>query len=168
MGMRRDTYTGGGYNGRRSLQNNLLQAARRNAHLRSDVSQRDENKGEYMSIVNLDSVIAVVPVTNQVTAVTWYKKLLGRDADVVPVDGVAEWQLAEKAWLQVTTDRVRAGSTTVIVVVSDIDAQRNACAKANVSLGEIVEYPDIVKTFDAVDPDGNKVTFVQDLSGNAN
>lgn len=120
-----------------------------------------------MSIVNLDSMIAVVPVTNQVTAVTWYKKLLGRDADVVPVDGVAEWQLAEKAWLQVTTDPVRAGSTTVIVVVSDIDAQRNACAKANVSLGEVVEYPDIVKTFDAVDPDGNKITFVQDLSSNA-
>jgi hypothetical protein len=121
-----------------------------------------------MSIVNFDSVIAVVPVTNQVTAVTWYKKLLGRDADVVPVDGVAEWQLAEKVWLQVTTDPDRAGSTTVIVVVSDIDAQCTACAEANVSLGEVVEYPDIVKTVEAVDPDGNKVTFVQDLSGEAN
>jgi hypothetical protein len=37
-----------------------------------------------------------------------------------------------------------------------------------VSLGEVVEYPDIVKTVEAVDPDGNKVTFVQDLSGEAN
>lgn len=67
-----------------------------------------------------------------------------------------------------TTDPDRAGSTTVIVVVSDIEAQCTACAKANVSIGEVVEYQGIVKTVDAIDPDGNKVTFVQDLSGNAN
>jgi len=97
-----------------------------------------------MSIVNLESVIAVVPVTDQVTAVTWYKKLLGRDADVVPIDGVAEWQLAEKAWLQVTTDPDNVGNTTVIISVSDIDAQRTACAEANVPLGEVVEYPGYV------------------------
>jgi hypothetical protein len=49
--------------------------------------------------------------------------------------------------------------------VRDIDAQRAACAEANVALGDLTEYPGIVKTVDAVDPDGNKVTFVQDLSG---
>ncbi len=121
-----------------------------------------------MPIVNLKSVIAVVPVTHQVTAVTWYKKLLGRDADVVPIDGVAEWQLAEKVWLQVTTDPDNAGNTTVIISVSDIDAQCTACAEASVPLGEIVEYPGIVKMVDAIDPDGNKVTFVQELSSEAN
>ena len=118
-----------------------------------------------MSIVGLDSVVAVVPVTNQVAAVTWYKALLGRDADVVPTEDVAEWELAAGAWLQVTTEPERAGNTTVVLVVSDIDAQRAACAAANVALGDLTEYPGIVKTVDAIDPDGNKVTFVQDLSG---
>ncbi len=118
-----------------------------------------------MSILNIDSVIAVVPVKDQAEAVAWYKKLLGREADVVPVDGVAEWQLAENGWLQVTTDPECAGSTSVIVGVSDLDALCTACADAGVSLGEIVEYPDIVKTVDAVDPDGNKVFFAQKLSG---
>ena len=118
-----------------------------------------------MSIVGLDSVVAVVPVTNQVAAVTWYKALLGRDADVVPAEDVAEWELAPGAWLQVTTEPEGAGNTTVVLVVSDIDAQRAACAEANVALGDLTEYPGIVKTVDAVDPDGNKVTFVQDLSG---
>jgi predicted enzyme related to lactoylglutathione lyase len=121
-----------------------------------------------MPIVNLESVIAVVPVTDQVTAVTWYKKLLGRDADVVPIDGVAEWQLAEKVWLQVTTDPDNVGNTTVIISVNDIDAQCTACTEANVSLGEVVEYPGIVKMVDAIDPDGNKITFVQELSSEAN
>jgi predicted enzyme related to lactoylglutathione lyase len=118
-----------------------------------------------MVVVGLDSVIAVVPVTDQVTAVTWYKTLLGRDPDVVPTDGVAEWELAPGAWLQVTKDPGRAGNTTVVLVVADIDAQRAACSEAGVALGAVTEYPGIVKTVDAVDPDGNEVTFVQDLSG---
>ncbi len=117
-----------------------------------------------MSIISLKSVISVISVTDQFTAVTWYEKLLGRSPDVVPADGVAEWQLADKAWLQVTTDPENVGNTTVIINVSDLDAQRTACAEANVSLGEVVEYPGIVKIIDAIDPDGNKITFVQELS----
>jgi len=119
-------------------------------------------------IVKLENLIAVVPVMDQVTAVNWYKKLLGREADVVPIDGVAEWQLAEKAWLQVTADPDNVGNTTVIINVSDLDAQRTACAEAGVLLGEVVEYPGIVKMVDAIDPDGNKITFVQELSSEAN
>ena len=68
-----------------------------------------------MSSSNINSVIAVLPVNNQDIAVEWYKKLLGRDADIVPAEGVAEWQLAENAWIQVTTDPERAGSATVII-----------------------------------------------------
>jgi hypothetical protein len=117
-----------------------------------------------MPIVGLDSVIAVVPVTNHATAVAWYTALLGRDADVAPTEDVAEWELAPGAWLQVTTEPQRAGGTTVVLVVSDIEAQRAACAEANVALGVLTEYPGIVKTIDAIDPDGNKVTFVQDIS----
>ena len=81
------------------------------------------------------------------------------------MDGVAEWQLAEQAWIQVTTDPDMAGSTTVIIGVNDIDVQCAACAEAEVSLGEVVESPGIIKMAEAVDPDGNKVTFIQDISG---
>ncbi len=117
-----------------------------------------------MSISNINSVIAVVPVRNQEAAVGWYKALLARDADVVPVEGVAEWQLAENAWLQVTTDPERAGSSTVIIGVDDIDAQCNACTTAKVSHGEVIEYPGIIKMIEVTDLDGNKVAFVQSIS----
>ena len=113
---------------------------------------------------NINSVIAVVPVKDHYIAVEWYKKLLGRDADVVPVEGVAEWQLAENAWLQVGTDPEQAGDTTVTIGVNDIDAQCNTLAKANVPHGEVVEYPEIIKMVEVIDPSGNKIVFVQDLS----
>lgn len=77
---------------------------------------------------------------------------------------MAEWQLAGNAWLHVTADPERAGSTTVIIGVNDIDAQCSACAAANVSHGEVVEYPKIIKMIEVIDPDGNKVSFVQDIS----
>lgn len=117
-----------------------------------------------MNNENIDSVIAVLPVKKQAEAVAWYKKLLGRGADIVPIDGVAEWQLAKTGWLQVTTDPERAGNTTVVITVIDLDAQRAACAEAGVSIGEVVEYPDIVRMAEVIDPDGNKITFVQDIS----
>lgn len=120
-----------------------------------------------MSNSNINSVIAVLPVKNQDAAVLWYKKLLGRDADIVPVEGVAEWQLAENAWIQVTTDPERAGNATVIIGVDDIDAQCKSCAAVNVPYGEVIEYPEIIKMIEVTDPEGNKIAFVQDISNAA-
>ena len=120
-----------------------------------------------MSSSNINSVIAVLPVKDQDIAVEWYKKLLGRDADIVPVEGVAEWQLAENAWIQVTTDLERAGSATVIIGVNDIDSQCTYCAAANILHGEVIEYPEIIKMIEVIDPDGNKIAFVQDISNAA-
>ena len=120
-----------------------------------------------MSSTNISNVVAVVPVKDHQKAVGWYTKLLGREADLVPMDGVAEWQLADNAWLQVGADPERAGNTTVIIGVNDIDVQCSFCAKAGVPLGEVVEYPEIIKMAETVDPEGNKVAFVQDISGGA-
>lgn len=118
-----------------------------------------------MANTNITNMVAVVPVKDHRKATGWYTKLLGREADLVPADDVAEWQLADNAWLQVGADRERAGYTTVIIGVHDIDSQRSFCEKAGISIGEVVEYPEIIKMAETVDPDGNKVVFVQDISG---
>ena len=117
-----------------------------------------------MSNSNINSVIAVLPVTDQSTAVDWYKNLFGRDADIVPMEGVAEWQLADNAWIQVTVDPERAGTATAIIGVDDIEVQCSALAASKVSHGEVVEYPGTVKMVEVLDPDANKVIFVQDIS----
>jgi hypothetical protein len=114
-----------------------------------------------MSGSNLTSVVGVLPVTDHAKAVTWYQRWIGRAPDVEPMEGIAEWQLAENAWIQVAVDPASAGGTTVVVGVTDIDAQRAACAAAEVEVGDVNDYG-FVKTAEAVDPAGNKILFVQE------
>ena len=111
---------------------------------------------------NLASVVAVLPVTDYAKAVMWYQKWIGRAPDVEPMEGIAEWQLAENAWIQVTVDPESAGRTTVVVGVEDIDAQRSACAAVEVAVGNVSDYG-FVKTAEVVDPVGNKILFVQEV-----
>jgi len=115
-----------------------------------------------MSEPNLASVVAVLPVTDHGEAVKWYQNWIGRAPDVEPMEGIAEWQLAGNAWIQVAVDPESAGRTTAVVGVKDIDAQRSACAAVAVAVGEVIDYG-VVRTAEAVDPAGNKIVFVQEV-----
>jgi predicted enzyme related to lactoylglutathione lyase len=120
-----------------------------------------------MSIPNINSVISVIPVKDFEKAFEWYRKLFGRDPDIVPMEGIAEWQLVENAWIQVSIDPERAGNTTVVVGVNDVEAQCKIYSEANFLVGEIVEYPELIKMAEIIDPEGNKISFVQDISNNS-
>lgn len=116
-----------------------------------------------MAESNFTSVVAVLPVTDHEKAVLWYRSWIGRAPDVEPMEGIAEWQLAGNAWIQVTVDPEFAGRTTAVIGVADIDAQRSACAAVDVAVGEVNDYG-FVKTAEAVDPAGNKIVFVQEVT----
>ena len=120
-----------------------------------------------MSIQHIKSVISVIPVTNFELALQWYIKFFGREPDIVPMEGIAEWQLAENALIQVSIDPERAGKTTVVIEVSDVELTYKTLLDANFSVGKIEEYPDVVKIIDVLDPEGNKMSFVQDISPTA-
>ena len=118
-----------------------------------------------MSNENIINLVSVISVKDQAKAEAWYKKLLGREADITPFEGVAEWKIAENAWLQVTTDPEKAGTSTVIFGVADITKQRKTCDDIGVNLGDTVEIPDLIKMAEVEDSDANKVVFIQDISG---
>lgn len=105
------------------------------------------------------SVSAVLPVSDYAAAVAWYAKWFGRDPDVVPDANVAEWMVAENAWIQVTRAPEHAGKSSAVIVVADLVAQRDAMSKAGIPCSEIQDYG-IIKMCDVADPDGNKVNFV--------
>jgi len=111
---------------------------------------------------NFSNVIAVVPVKDHAAATAWYESWIGRIADVVPMDGVAEWQIAGNGWIQVALDPEHAGSTTVVIGVKDIQSHRIACANAGIKLGDTQDHG-FIKLAESVDPDGNKVVFVQEV-----
>ncbi|MFC8178154.1 VOC family protein [Rhodococcus sp. NPDC057297] len=114
--------------------------------------------------MTLDSVVAILPVEDFAEARAWYTTLFGREPDIEPIEDTAEWQIAENAWVQVCVDIASAGRTSVVIGVRDIDAHATALTAAGITVGEIQEYPGVVKTVAAPDPAGNTVTFVQELT----
>ena len=46
--------------------------------------------------VAIDKVLADVAVDDFALTLTWYERLLGRPADAAPMEGLAEWHLAER------------------------------------------------------------------------
>lgn len=112
--------------------------------------------------LNVLNVVTVVPVADYDLAVSWYSTLLGRQPDLEPADGVAEWQVAQNAWIQVSFDPTSAGQTTVVLGVADIDAQCANWTAAEVPWGEIQDHS-FIKTAEGHDPSGNTVTFVQEV-----
>jgi uncharacterized protein YndB with AHSA1/START domain len=115
----------------------------------------------------LTSAISVLPVRDFSEALTWYAQWLRRPPDLQPAEDVAEWQIADAAWIQVTLDAQAAGQTTVVIGVSDIEAQRLECQAAGITLGEIHDYG-FIKTAESTDPAGNAIVFVQEVHDSPN
>lgn len=117
-----------------------------------------------MSNSNFSSVVSVLHVEDHAAAVEWYEKWIGREPDVTPDEGVAEWQLAENAWIQVSIapDSALVGKSSVVCGVHDIELQRSACESAGVSVDETQDYG-FIKLASSTDPAGNSVVFVQEV-----
>ncbi|OBF93076.1 glyoxalase [Mycobacterium sp. 852002-51152_SCH6134967] len=110
-----------------------------------------------------NDIAAVVATGDFVAARSWYCEVMGRGPDLEPIEGVAEWQITATAWLQLMEDHARAGRSAVRIGVDDLDAQTAELAKLGVETGEVVVIAGLVKVLDVADPDGNEVSFVQDL-----
>ncbi len=111
-----------------------------------------------------NDIAAVIATKDYATARSWYSRVIGREPDLEPVDGVAEWQIAATAWLQLVLDHGRAGKTAVRIGVDDLAAQIEELTAEGIATGELVVIADLVKVVDVADPDGNEVSFVQDLT----
>ena len=114
--------------------------------------------------MSLNDMSAVVATRDYATALAWYSRILGRDPELEPIDGVAEWQITATAWLQLMEDADRAGKSAVRFGVSDLASQIAELNDAGIATGESVVIADMVKVVDVADPDGNEVSFVQDIS----
>jgi predicted enzyme related to lactoylglutathione lyase len=114
--------------------------------------------------MKFNDIAAVVATKDYGAARAWYSRVIGREPDLEPVEGVAEWQITATAWLQLITDAERAGTSAVRIGVDDLDAQIAELADAGIEAGEPVVIADMVTVVDVNDPDGNEVSFVAEIS----
>ena len=112
----------------------------------------------------LNDVAAVVATRDFSAARSWYSRLIGREPDLEPIDRVAEWQITATAWLQLIEDSDRAGRSAVRLGVDSVAAQVAELTEMSIGTREPVVVAGVVAVLDITDPDGNEVSFVEDLS----
>ena len=110
-----------------------------------------------MAIVN---ALAGIMVSDLTTAEAWYEQLLSRPADARPMQGLAEWKLADGGWIQVFQDPDRAGSSSVTFLVSGLDDQLAELKSKGIAIDRTTTS-DYVKTATVTDPAGNRVVFAE-------
>lgn len=113
-----------------------------------------------MPIIN---VLAGVAVADMEAARSWYERLLGRPADSVPMPSLAEWSLVGGGGIQLSVDPERTGTSAVTIGVDDIDAHVAGLAERGLTLDAVDTASGMFRIATATDPDGNSITFAQDL-----
>ncbi|MFE4856450.1 VOC family protein [Streptomyces sp. NPDC056670] len=106
-------------------------------------------------------VLAVAPVTEMEAAVDWYERLLGRPADKRPMPGLADWHIAPSGWVSVFQSPEHAGSTLLNLVVDDLDKALADLAGRGITAGEVQPGAQRVRFAALHDPDGNRVTLIE-------
>jgi predicted enzyme related to lactoylglutathione lyase len=103
-------------------------------------------------------VLAQCTVTDVDRAEDWYARLLGRGPDTRPMPGLVEWYVGDSAGLQVWSEPGRAGKSSVVLGVTDLDGAASRARDEGLAHdgpqaggdGRIVLL---------VDPDGNRVVL---------
>jgi len=112
-------------------------------------------------------LFAGIPVADRNSASAWYERLLGRPADLVPNDNEVAWQVAGAGWIYVVGDTERAGSGLLTVLVDDLDRHLSELAARGITAGAIETAPGLFRKAVVSDPDGNTISFAEDLSTHA-
>ena len=109
-------------------------------------------------------VFAGIPVADYDAALAWYERLLGRPPDVIVTEHAAMWQVVDKGWIYVVGDPKRAGHALLTLLVDDLEDHVAALAQRGLAIGAIDTVPGVVRKAVMIDPEGNRITFGEDLS----
>lgn len=109
--------------------------------------------------MSLVAIFANVSCADLERSVAWYSAVFGRDPDERPMAGLAEWH-EKSAGFQLHEDGEKAGRSTLTLIVSGLDNERERLEKANLRPGQI-EDADYTRIVRLSDPDDNLVVFAE-------
>jgi catechol 2,3-dioxygenase-like lactoylglutathione lyase family enzyme len=113
----------------------------------------------------IDHFFAGVAAADYKQALGWYERLLGRPPDVIVKDDEAMWQLMDAAWIYLVGDGDRAGKGLLTILVDNLDDQVAELNGRGIDTGPIDTVPGAVRRVAITDPEGNRITFGEALSG---
>lgn len=105
-----------------------------------------------------NGLTATINVGGEDTATEWYTRLLDKEPDARPMTGLVEWRFAETFGIQIWEDPERAGGSTVVIDVDDLDSLTGRLDAAGIEHDEPVPGGGR-RVLPIVDPDGNQVVF---------
>jgi predicted enzyme related to lactoylglutathione lyase len=118
-----------------------------------------------LAVVAMEVIFASVPVADLEAATSWYERLFGRAADIVPNENEVMWQVTENGWLYVIRDRQRAGSTVLTISVDDLDRFVGDLRTRGISAGPIEAVGVAGRKANVVDPAGNVISWIEVAAG---
>ena len=105
-----------------------------------------------------NGLTATISVGGEKTATDWYTRLLDRAPDARPMAGLVEWRLAETCGIQIWEDPERAGDSTVVIDVEDLDSLAGCLDAAGFEHDGPAPGAGR-RILPIADPDGNQVVF---------
>jgi glyoxylase I family protein len=109
--------------------------------------------------VDIEQSMAAIAVRDVDRAEEWWTRLLGREADTRPMDGLVEWHFDNGA-LQLVADADRAGGSLTTLQVRGLVADADQLRNRGIDLGDLSDTSAGAAFVTITDPDGNAVTIV--------
>lgn len=99
-----------------------------------------------------------LPVSNLERSIKWYKQVLGDVEYFSPAEGVIEFMLNEKTWLQLF-EGMSPSNSILRLEVRDIQSHYDRLKKLGLAPTSIELVPNVISFFDFKDLDGNQLSF---------
>ncbi len=108
----------------------------------------------------IKNALAGVAVFDLDTAIGWYARLLGREADERPMTELVEYSFPGGGWLQIFQNHHRCGQSSVTLAVDSLEEQLGKLDAEGIGHTERTQS-DYVDTATVIDPDGNRIVFAE-------
>ena len=110
----------------------------------------------------VNRVLAALAVADVDSELHWYERLLGRPADALPMEGLAEWHFPQSGVIQLVEDAERSGRSLLTLNVDDLDRELATLRERRLDPGAIDDTTSDKVLFATVtDPEGNTITLVE-------
>ena len=108
--------------------------------------------------IRIETLLAQMVVSDLDRAEAWYTAVFEGPPGTRPMDGLIEWRLFPHAGVQVFEDADRAGRSTMVVEIGDLEAVAKRLAGVGIEHGD-PEPVTVGRVLQLTDPDGNRLVF---------